>query len=340
MVSISNPPHPATVDAVELNDLDINSTSSSGININNNNNNNVIDNNSGSTGMRNEDDYEPAQDSISDNDNEQTNNNNDTLADRLLPETLRNMATRQMDNIGRQFNILDRVYRRGNDTGSSNGAVGAGTFLDGVFSNLTAKPDNNGDNQGDEAQNDRPPTYDEAAADLVPSYYGLDLANSEMYDELCIEGLPVGNLANLIWNIIVSTSFQFIGFLITYMLHTSHAAKQGSRFGLGLTFLGYGYSMIPNNVVSKVGKHKILNRYEPEDPNNYDDLRINAKQALQDEFESHLSHGIEEEKQGVPYFAVAIGLLGLFISFKSIVDFISIKRRERRYLVQNEASLA
>ena len=268
-----------------------------------------------------------------------SNNNSSTLVERLIPENFRNIATRQIDNIGRRFNILDRVFSTNNETSANNGVIGAGTVFDGVFSNLTAKPDDNSTNQGDETQNDRPPTYDEAAADLVPSYYGLDLANSEMYDELCIEGLPVGNMANLIWNMVISTCFQFIGFLITYMLHTSHAAKQGSRFGLGLTFLSYGYSMIPNNVVSKVGKDKTLPRIEPLDPNNYEDLSINTNQLPQDEFESHLSHGIDDEKQDIPLLAFAIGVLGIVISLKSVIDFIKIKRKERKYLAQAETML-
>lgn len=254
-----------------------------------------------------------------------------SLTERLLSTEFRENAMRRIDSIGRRFNILDRVFRhRDGDDGE-----GSGARFDGVFSNLTPKPDNSNNNNEDELRNDRPPTYDEAAADLVPSYYGLDLADAELYDELCIDELPVGNMANLIWNIIVSASFQYIGFLITYMLHTSHAAKQGSRFGLGITFLGYGYSMIPNNVVSKVGKNKVLNRLEPSDPNNYNDLTLNSDNMAQDTFESNLSHGIEEEKQKLPLLAVAISILGLFITLKSIVDFIKIKRKERKYLAQD-----
>lgn len=302
-------------------------------------NDNAITINNGDDMLNYENQEQNETNMLNNEDTNANNNNNNSLFSRLIPENFRNIATRQVDNIGRRFNILDRVFCTNNDTSNSNGLVGAGTVFDGVFSNLTAKPDNNSTNQGDETRNDRPPTYDEAAADLVPSYYGLDLANSEMYDELCIEGLPVGNMANLVWNIIVSTCFQFIGFLITYMLHTSHAAKQGSRFGLGLTFLSYGYSMIPNDVVSKVGKHKNLHRIEPADPNNYEDLSLNQNQLPQDEFESQLSHGIEDEKQSVPFLAVAIGLLGLFILLKSIIDFIKIKRKERRYLAQTETTL-
>lgn len=42
-------------------------------------------------------------------------------------------------------------------------------------------------------------------------------------------------------NIFVSFFFQFVGFLLTYLLHTSHAAKFGSRAGLGLTLIQYGF---------------------------------------------------------------------------------------------------
>jgi hypothetical protein len=40
----------------------------------------------------------------------------------------------------------------------------------------------------------------------------------------------------------ISFFFQFIGFLVTYLLHTTHAAKYGSRAGLGLTLIQYGFS--------------------------------------------------------------------------------------------------
>lgn len=38
-------------------------------------------------------------------------------------------------------------------------------------------------------------------------------------------------------------SFQLIGFLLTYLLHTTHAAKHGSRAGLGITLIQYGFTM-------------------------------------------------------------------------------------------------
>ncbi|CCD27382.1 Bsd2p NDAI_0K01910 [Naumovozyma dairenensis CBS 421] len=259
-----------------------------------------------------------------------------SATDRLIPSELRERTARHIGNIGRHFNILDRVFRRRSNNTEDLTHHPRGEGFDGVFRNLTAKPEAN-DNAARENQNDTPPTYDEAAADMVPSYYGMDMS-SEMYaDEICIEGLPVGNIANLFWNIIVSTSFQFIGFLITYILHTSHAAKQGSRFGLGLTFIGYAYSMIPNNVTSKVGKDKSLNRLELSDPNSYDDLDLSSATAMsQDNFQSNLSHGMDEEKHPVPILAISVGLLGLFISIKSIIDYINVKKLERKYMSQDQ----
>lgn len=38
-------------------------------------------------------------------------------------------------------------------------------------------------------------------------------------------------------------SFQLVGFLLTYLLHTTHAAKNGSKAGLGITLVQYGFYM-------------------------------------------------------------------------------------------------
>lgn len=44
-------------------------------------------------------------------------------------------------------------------------------------------------------------------------------------------------------SVVVSFSFQFVGFLLTYVLHTTHAAKYGSRVGLGLTMIQFGLNL-------------------------------------------------------------------------------------------------
>ena len=62
-----------------------------------------------------------------------------------------------------------------------------------------------------------------------------------------IENLPTGSIFSFLWNMLVSVSFQFVGFLLTYMLHTSHAARLGSRAGLGVTLIQFGFSMRPDD---------------------------------------------------------------------------------------------
>ncbi|SCU89541.1 LANO_0D05358g1_1 [Lachancea nothofagi CBS 11611] len=232
--------------------------------------------------------------------------------------------------VGSKFNILDRLFNK------RNGTMGLqyGANADGVFSNLTAKPDQN--NEAEVHEQDKPPNYEDAALDMAPSYCGMDEDNAGMYyNEICFEGLPVGNIVNLLWNIIVSVSFQFVGFLLTYILHTSHAAKQGSRFGLGLTFLGYGYSMIPNDVTSKVGKSKTLHRLKPLNPNEYDDIQY-SNNGEKDSYESNLSHGINEEWTGIPFLTFLMFASGAFIMAKSIYDYVKVKRKEKRYLTQEQ----
>ena len=69
---------------------------------------------------------------------------------------------------------------------------------------------------------------------------------------MIIEGLPVGSIFSFMWNLLVSVSFQFVGFLLTFLLHTTHAAKFGSRAGLGITFIQYGFYMRSSDVVVPV----------------------------------------------------------------------------------------
>ena len=63
-----------------------------------------------------------------------------------------------------------------------------------------------------------------------------------------MDGMPVGSFFSFIWNGMISVSFHIVGFLLTYLLHSTHAAKNGSRAGLGMTLIRYGFYMkdIPN----------------------------------------------------------------------------------------------
>ncbi|PWN23751.1 hypothetical protein BCV69DRAFT_8950 [Microstroma glucosiphilum] len=141
--------------------------------------------------------------------------------------------------------------------------MGGGLGQDGVFANLNAKPEtrrrraNNGGSEDrgeddDLADDVLPPTYEIAAADAAPGYWETTIApgglgwtpgggNVGDLEDLILEGLPIGNVFGFAWNLLVSVCFQFVGFLLTYLLHTTHAARCGSRAGLGITLLQYGF---------------------------------------------------------------------------------------------------
>ncbi|KAG0260818.1 hypothetical protein BGZ95_004354 [Linnemannia exigua] len=112
--------------------------------------------------------------------------------------------------------------------------------MDGVFSNLSAKP-----RVEQPAVEELPPPYKAAAMDQSPAYYETTVM-SPFYaeDEVLVDGLPVGGLVGFVWNMMISTSFQFVGFFLTYLLHTSHATKNGSKMGLGITFVSMGAQMM------------------------------------------------------------------------------------------------
>ena len=102
----------------------------------------------------------------------------------------------------------------------------------------------------EDTQKDVPPSYAAAQADAVPPYWETTIhAPSSLSPgmmlpgELPIDGLATGTLFSFAWNMLVSISFQFVGFLLTYLLHTTHAAKLGSRAGLGITLIQYGFAM-------------------------------------------------------------------------------------------------
>jgi hypothetical protein len=91
-----------------------------------------------------------------------------------------------------------------------------------------------------------PPSYASAQADSVPPYWETTVHapfSPDSVGEMIIDSLPTGSLFSFLWNMLVSISFQFVGFLLTYLLHTTHAARLGSRAGLGVTLIQYGFAL-------------------------------------------------------------------------------------------------
>lgn len=130
----------------------------------------------------------------------------------------------------------------------------------GIFANLSARPDGEPTERredgpeyaNEDERKDAPPSYQTALRDAVPPYWDTTvvlpsssspfgpLSSSINGDEILIDGMPAGNFFGFVWNLVVSVSFQWVGFLLTYVLHTTHAAKHGSRAGLGITLIRFG----------------------------------------------------------------------------------------------------
>lgn len=208
--------------------------------------------------------------------------------------------------------------------------VGQGT--DGVFRNLMAKPDTELNRV---MQEQHPPTYEEAAADSTPEYWESTMISPMYEDEVFVQGLPVGNLANFVWNVLVTVAFQLIGFILCYLLHTSHAAKQGTRAGLGITLFMYGYSIIPTNFGRS---DRIPLKYEPEDPNLIDISTLSSIKTGSHldtyvlGFQQHQDSGSLLLSSKTPYFAYGLMAFGIFVIIKAMVDFYNIKQAELQIL--------
>lgn len=151
--------------------------------------------------------------------------------------------------------------------------IGGGSNNDGVFANVVAKPTVGTENNLRSAeegssnahvvpefeQKDAPPTYADAQQDAVPSYWDTTvLAPANMGDEFIIEGLAPGHILVFVTSFFVSFSFQFIGmsstcphrtrsyifligFMLTSIIASTHAGRFGSRAGLGITLVQYGF---------------------------------------------------------------------------------------------------
>ena len=90
--------------------------------------------------------------------------------------------------------------------------------------------------------------------DAVPQYWETTVhapINTDPNADMIVEDLPTGSFILFVSNTFISFFFGFVGFLLTYLLHTSHAAKFGSRAGLGMTLIQYGIVSKNNQIVEE-----------------------------------------------------------------------------------------
>ncbi|KAL2886838.1 Metal homeostatis protein BSD2 [Ceratocystis lukuohia] len=248
-----------------------------------------------------------------------------------IPETLSASAARAQPSVATLARAGRRVY-------------GGGMASDGVFSNLAAKPDM-GEEKEEMPPNALPPslsfltnptlqTYEQAAADQAPPYWETTIIapgyNGD--NEVYIDGMPVGNIFGFLWNAMVSWSFQIVGFLLTYLLHSTHAAKNGSRAGLGVTLIQYGFSMKAAAIppTPEDGNSGNSEFPTPPDPNahNFNPSDISS------------SSSGWSDLTGTEWFAYILMVGGWFMLVRSVVEFLQARRHESLVLQSPERGLS
>ncbi|KAI1485916.1 metal homeostatis protein bsd2 [Biscogniauxia mediterranea] len=246
-------------------------------------------------------------------------------------------ATPSSDGGERRSYVPPRQASQHAATGASNHSqtnrvYGGGIQSDGVFSNMTARPE-----RGEKVVEEAPPTYEQAAADAAPPYWETTILAPGLGgpDDVYIDGMPVGSVFSFIWNGMISMSFQLVGFLLTYLLHSTHAAKNGSRAGLGITLIQYGFYMKGTSTGSDGMSGGPADGYaQPPDPNSHDFDPNSVGTNGGDGAGSSLSDIASSD-----WVAYILMVVGWFILIRAVSDYIRARRHEQLVLQSPDRGL-
>lgn len=154
-------------------------------------------------------------------------------------------------------------------------------------------------------------------------------------DEVYIEGLPVGSFFSFLWNAIISWSFQIPGFLLTYLLHSTHAAKNGSRLGLGITLIQFGLGLKLNEDSSSGGAPSQMPGPDgyaaPPDPNAHE---FNPSDVTDPDGEA-----AEDVISGTEWLMYVLMVVGWYIFIRAIGDYLEARRHEKLVLQSPDRGL-
>ena len=145
----------------------------------------------------------------------------------------------------------------------------------------------------------------------------------------------------------ISMSFQLVGFLLTYLLHTTHAAKNGSRAGLGIMLIQYGFYMRGSN--PKTPMEADPHYGAPEDPNSHDfdpstmtdsaAAAVAAMAASQGEGGTGNSGSSMSSLTNSDLLAYVFMVVGWFVLIRAVSDFLKARRHEQLVLQSPERGL-
>ena len=169
-------------------------------------------------------------------------------------------------------------------------------------------------------------------------------------DEVYIDGLPVGSFFSFAWNGLISMSFHFVGFLLTYLLHTTHAAKNGSKAGLGISLVQTGFAMrSPLNDITNSAYPAQSTYSPPQDPNSHDVGSVakddSTLAALNAVMESQGPDGANPQGDVQwtvfhnDYLAYMMMILGWFLLIRSVGSYVKVRRHEQLVLQSPDRGL-
>ncbi|KAJ2490951.1 hypothetical protein IWW37_002730 [Coemansia sp. RSA 2050] len=179
---------------------------------------------------------------------------------------------------------------------------------DGVFANLAAKPELYL-GYDDKVPTESLPTYQDIygpQSNSAPPYFETAVISVGDEDELLVEGLPVGSIGSFMVNLVVSTAFQVVGYMLTFLLHGSHAAKNGSLAGLGITFMNFGFY---------IRTHLGQNIFD--DPSASYPPGQTGKPGRSEDSDTPLDNA---------YFAYLLIVIGAAIFLKAVFDYVRVRR--------------
>ncbi|EFQ97443.1 hypothetical protein MGYG_00484 [Nannizzia gypsea CBS 118893] len=181
---------------------------------------------------------------------------------------------------------------------------------DGVFANLSAKPERGGEKLDDLPPEEAMDTYEQAAADAAPPYWETTIVAPGMSsDEVYVEGLPVGSVFSFAWNGMISPP------------------KNGSRAGLGLTMVQYGFYMRNSDGYGSPDSDSGDDGYvNPPDPNshNFNPGTVDGSAGTG----GSSFHGLTTSD----WLSYVLMVVGWFILIRAISDYLRARRHEQLIL--------
>jgi hypothetical protein len=134
----------------------------------------------------------------------------------------------------------------------------------------------------------------------------------------------------------ISMSFTLVGFLLTYLLHTTHAAKNGSRAGLGITLVQYGFYMRTGKGQAPTGGADDAYT-QPQDPNahDFDPGAVGGAAAAAMASSQTTASSATSTVSGIAsseWLAYVLMIVGWFILIRAVGDFFKARRHEQLVL--------